>query len=146
MKRVEIRDFLKAGVDLLTPSHEFGRGRLSEFNSKRNWKYPVVWWKTAGLESNQLSTGAPTDRWDIQLYIGLLDKDGSAADQYEALRDTCDETAQRLNYAYRQVVSGYKLVTIESFKRDPFTKINSDCVTGVILSFTLIAPDKTNVC
>lgn len=146
MTRSEVKDFLKAGVDMLTPAHEFGRGRLTEFNSKRNWTYPVIWQRTLGIEGDILAIGAPTDLWDIELYIGLKDKPDSIADQYEELIDKCDETAQRLTYAYRQVVNGYKMVMISNFTRTPFIKINSDCVTGVILSFKIQAPDKTAIC
>lgn len=144
MKRVEVREFIRGGVVALTPSVEFGSGLLTDFNSQRSNVYPMVW-----LESPELDTDfilRPIDSWTINLYIASLDRMDSSPAQYEDLVDKADFIAQKLMYNYQNVATGYKLIMIESSKREPWIKQNADCLTGVVLSFTLSGPDQTEVC
>lgn len=146
MKRSEIRTFLKNGVNALTPVPEFGSGRISEFNSIRNHTYPAVWQNVRPVDVDLPDNTSPLDDWDIELIIAKKDTQDSSAEQYEEIIDEADYIAQKLVYQYRNVISGFKLITISSIKREPFVKKYADCLTGVMLSFTIRANDKTNVC
>lgn len=148
MKRSEVRTFIKNGVNELTTPPTFGSGLYSFFNSERSWKYPVVFHETVpiGVVSSSIDYQAPTDDWDIVLWISQQGKMDMVPSEYEPLIDQCDEIAQKLIYKYRNIIAGYKLVTIDSVTRTPFVKINADCLVGVTLRFTIMAPDKTNVC
>jgi hypothetical protein len=145
MTREEVRNFLGLGIDLLTDV-TYGSGRISEWNSDRNRTYPMCW--ISQIEaSTELANGVlPIDNWSIEIHIAKKDTADSIEEQYEALVDDCDYMAQQLIRYYNQVVTGYKLVTISSISRPRFVKKNADCLTGVILSFTMTAPDTTNLC
>jgi len=148
MKRAEVRTFLETGVNALTPAVEFGSGLITDFNSIRNHQYPAVWQniKPVTVDIGDSGTSAPLDSWEIELTIGQKDAPDSVSEKYEDIIDHCDEIAQKLTYKYRNIVSGYKLVTLTDFSRTPFVKKFADCITGVRLSFTIVAQDKTNVC
>ena len=147
MKRSEVRSFVKSGVDALTNSVEFGSGLLTYFNSDRNHDYPAVFFETSDMSASiDVPKSMPLDTWTIRLHIADKDKVDSIPDQYEEIIDRMDEIAQKLIFKYNAIVSGYKDVAIESVNREPFVRKHSDCVSGVILSFDLIVPDKTNNC
>lgn len=145
MKRSEIRAFIEAGVNAITTPLDYYEGLITDFNSKRTNQYPAV---HLILEQNdtELTDSAPQDTWAIKLIIANQDKMDSLPDQYEHIVDDCDEIAQKLIYKYRNIVSGYKLVTMDNVGRVKFIKKYADCLTGVELSFDLHAPDQTNVC
>lgn len=147
MKRSEVRAFIKSGVDALTDSVEFGSGLLTYFNSNRNHSYPAVFMELSDVSSDiNIPTSLPLDTWPITLHIADKDSVDSIPDQYEEIIDRMDEIAQKLVFKYNAIVSGYKNVSIANVNRLPFVKLHSDCVTGVILTFDVIAPDKTNNC
>jgi len=147
MKRSEIRDFLKAGVNALDPPPEFGSGQISDFNSLRSHTYPSVWQNVKPVDVDLPEPmNAPLDEWDIELIIAQKDAMDSAPETYEGIVDEADFIAQKLTYQYRNVISGYKLIAISSIKREPFIKKYADCLTGVKLTFTITVNDKTNVC
>lgn len=146
MKRREIKAFIKSGVDQLTPSVRFNTGRPSEFNSERENKYTFIWLESIGNTGDFNVNQMPIDDWEPVLYIAKKDQMDSSPEEYEELIDQCDEIAQRLKYLLNQVVSGYKLVTLSGFSREPFTKKFADCLSGVTLSFTINSPDQTDVC
>jgi len=145
MKRSEVRTFIEAGVNAITTPLDYYEGLITDFNSKRDNQYPAV---HLVLEENNtiLSESAPQDTWPIKLIIANQDKMDSLPSQYEAIVDQCDEVAQKLIYKYRNIVSGYKLVTMDNIGRVKFIKKHADCLTGIELTFDLNAPDKTNVC
>lgn len=145
MKRSEVKEFLKAGVDAL--NLEFGRGRITEFNSDQAVRLPAVWWETSEADSSLTPTQSVLNSWNIILHIAKQDKQDSSADQYEDIIDECDEVAQKLIVQYNQIVDNYNLVKLESFRRTPFIKKHGGkCATGVVLEFTLIDHDTTNYC
>lgn len=145
MNRSEVRAFLEAGVNELTPALEFGAGLITDFNSIRSHTYPSAWQVTASVNV-EAEFSAPIASWDIQLVIGQKDRMDSSPQEYEAILDECDTIAQKLIYQYRNIVSGYKLTTMNGITREPFVKKHADCLSGVILSFTLVSPDQTDVC
>jgi hypothetical protein len=146
MKRGEVRSFLRSGVNALSPAPDFGSGRITEFNSLPNKKYPAVWQNVRPVDVDVPNNTSPLDEWDIELIIAQIDRQDSSTEEYEAIIDEADFIAQKLIYQYRNVTSGYKLIAIDSIKREPFVKKYADCLTGVMLSFTIRANDKTNVC
>lgn len=145
MKRSEVRAFLKEGVDSLAPVLQFNAGRLSEFNSEFNKEYPYCW--NSNLQSGtDLRNSLPLDSWAVTIRIAKLDRPDSLPTQYETIVDECDYIAQRLIKKYNDVLESSKLVTITEISRPPFYKQHSDCLTGVDLTFTINAPDKTSLC
>lgn len=148
MTRKEVRDFLEEGVNELTPALDFGSGRVSDFDpvSAKSGGFPRVWQVIAPVSSEQPAQ-APLDNWNIDLLIAGKDSMDSIPEQYELIIDDCDEIAQKLIYKYRNIVDGFKLVTMTGVNRDPFVKMYGAAVmSGVRVTFTLIAPDQTNVC
>lgn len=146
MTRTEVRTFLKAGVDSLAPSTEFGSGLITDFNSERSHTYPSVWQNIKPVSPDLANNGAPLDTWDIELIIAQKDAMDSAPEQYESIIDASDLIAQKLTYLYRNVVDGYKQANLTTINRTPFVKKYADCLSGVTLTFKIVAPDKTNVC
>lgn len=154
MKRSEVRAFLKSGVDALDNQVDFKSGLISYFNSDRKNSYPCVYFQSVSTPEGegsdsadlQIYTELPLDNWSIKLWILDLDKQDSIADQYELIIDAMDELAQKLIKKYNAEVSGYKNVTINGITRTPVVKRFADCLSGVLLEFTLVSDDKTNVC
>lgn len=147
MTRTKVRAFLKAGVDALTPVLEFGSGLITDFNAKPDKTHPQVWQELREVEGTNPPTQAPIDEWDIRLHIaiGHNQLDVSPED-YEDYIDICDLVAQKLMLQYNSIVAGYKLVSLSKRVRLPFAKKHVHVMSGVILSFTLTAPDKTDIC
>jgi hypothetical protein len=148
MTRTEVRTFIKEGVQAIAPDLSFGTGLYTFFNSNRSWKYPLVFQETVpiGVTSTSIEYQAPTDDWDIVLWISQQGAVDMIPEDYEPLIDQCDYIAQKLMYQYRNVIQGYKLVTLNSVSRTPFVKVNADCLAGVTLRFKINSPDKTVVC
>ncbi len=145
MLRQEIRAFIEAGVDTITPSVRFNSGRITELNSKRSNQYPYVW-----LESLS-RTGLPNSgfSWLINIHIAKKDKPGSKPEEYEAIVDECDLIAQQLMPQYKLLLegSGYTNLTLEDGEIcDPFIHRHADDTTGVILSFNIQDFSPTDVC
>jgi len=148
MTRAEVRAFVESGIDNLNQSGEviqFGSGRITEFNSTRSNIYPFCWLESLSVDTDLINS-MPFDNWNIVIHVAAKDAQDSSADQYETIVDTCDVIAQKLVKKYNDVVSGYKLVTLSGINREPFIKKHADNTSGVILSFTLISPDQTNLC
>lgn len=146
MTRAEVRNFIRDGVNLITPAIEFGSGDVPDFNSFRGHSYPSVWCNPISVSGSNPTSGAPQDEWKIELIIGKKDAQDSTPEDYEQLIDDCDEIAQKLTYNYNLIVSGYKLVTLTGREREPFIKKFADCISGVYLRFTINSPDQTNLC
>lgn len=146
MKRSEVRDFIESGVEALSPQIPFNSGRISEFNSERSNEYPYVWLESLSVEVDLLDTGLPYDGWNIALHIAKKDAAGSSPSEYEAIVDECDYIGQQLVKQYNGLVSGYTSVTLDGITRTPFIHRHADDLTGIILSFTLNAPDITPIC
>ncbi len=149
MTRTEIRTFVRDGFYAIAPTMDFGSGLLSFFNSNRSWAYPMGFHVTAedpGDVSTNLDFSAPLDSWNIDLRIAKLGAMDLTPDEYEPLIDECDLIAQKLIYQYRNVILGYKKITMDSVRRTPFVKRQADCLVGIQLTFTINAPDQTSVC
>lgn len=156
MTRTEVRAFLKAGADAL--KLQFDAGRITEFNKVRDKRMPFEWVETLEAATDFQTSGSTLiDDWTVAIHIALLDKTDSVQDEYEALVDQADYIAQQLIWQYNvklydsSSVSDdnqalYKLITLSGISREPFYKKHADCLTGVILSFNLNIPDKTNLC
>jgi hypothetical protein len=145
MKRSEVRQFIKEGVNAITPVLTFSEGLVTEFNADMNRILPTVHLLFEGNDT-ELTQSAPSDSWSIRLLIANLDKMDSTADIYEDIVDHCDEVAQKLIYKYRNVIENYNLVTMDAINRKKFVKKYATVLTGIELTFTIHAPDKTNVC
>lgn len=149
MTREEVRAFLRAGVTAVNVDIPFGSGRITEWNSKRDNEYPGIWWESIVDDNVDLiENNLPQTEWPVKLHIGKLDKMDSSAEQYEALVDDCHYLAQQLIHQYNQIQSNtyYSSISFTGIARQPFVKKHADCVTGVILSFNLVDPDKTDLC
>lgn len=146
-KRSEVRAMIKAAVDSLSPAIGFNSGLLTFFNSDRKNNYPYVFMEAASVTPDFTNPNlSPVNSWDIILHCADLDRIDSIPDQYELIVDDMDETAAKLITKINQVVSGYKNVTISGISREPFVKKHADCLSGVILTFTIMTDDKSNNC
>ena len=148
MTRAEVRTFIQDGVNAIVPVVEFNEGQLSDFAAQRSNQYPSTLLILEDVDT-KVDMSAPLDTWKINLSVFMQDRLDSTADIYEGLVDSCDDMARKLIYKYRNIISGYKLVSMESVSRSKFVKspkYGPDCLTGVEISFTLTAPDKSNVC
>lgn len=134
MKRSDIKEFIQAGAEFY--NIPFSTGRISEFNSARAKTYPFIFLETLEVDT-ELINSIQTDSWTIRLHLASKDSVDSKMTQYEALIDDADYLAQKLVRRYNDVVNNYNLVTISGISRTPFIKKHSDCLTGVLLSFTL---------
>jgi len=156
MKREAIRTFLKAGADAVKV--HFDSGRLTEFNSKRDKAYPFAWVESLQVNTSFGGSGSTLiDEWDVKIHIAKLDAADSIQDQYENIIDECDHIARQLIWQYNVILYSastittanqdlYRLITMSDISREPFIKMHSDCLTGVILAFKLSTPDQTDVC
>lgn len=145
MKRSEVRTFIRDGVNSITPVLDYWEGDIQDFNAQRSNEYPGVL-LILDEDTTTLTQSAPQDQFSIKLIIANIDRLDSNPEVYEAIVDSCHEIAQKLIYKYRNIIEGYKLVTLESIQRKRFVKLHADCLTGIELSFTINAPDKTDVC
>lgn len=148
MTRAEVRAFIKTGAESIDPPSNFYEGLISDFAHVRTNEYPAILFVFESVDSD-IPKSAPLDDWDIKLYVVKQDRLDSISSVYEALVDECDLMAQKLVYKYRNIVSGYKLVSMSSTTRNRLIKtprLGADCLTGVELLFKLTAPDQTDVC
>lgn len=155
MKREEVREFLKAGADAL--KMQFDSGRITEFNKLADKGEPFAWVESLRTETD-LNNSTLIDNWDVNIHVAKFDTSDSVQDQYEVIIDACDQLARQLIWQYNVKLYDstltsatnqalYKLITISGISREPFIKKHANPpMTGVILSFTLNIPDKTNVC
>lgn len=156
MTRSQIRTFLKAGADAL--SMDFDSGRVSEFASKSDKKFPFAWVEDLKASSDFGGAANLIDDWDVIIHIAKPDAADSLPYQYEAIIDECDNLARKLIWQYNVILYDstnvttanqdlYKLLTLSSVNRDPFYKrYGNPVMSGIVLSFTLNSPDKTDVC
>lgn len=134
MKRSEIKEFIQAGAEFY--NIPFATGRLSEFNSSRSNTYPFIFLETIEVDTD-LVNSIQTDNWLIRIHIASKDSVDSKMGQYEKLVDDADYLAQKLVRRYNDVINDYNLVLISGLSRTPFIKRYADCLTGVLLQFTL---------
>lgn len=148
MTRSEVREFIKEGINLMNPPIEFNEGTVPDFAGQRTNEYPSSLLVLETVETS-IAFSAPTDSWAIRLIIFKQDKLDSVAEVYEGMVDECDDIARKLIYKYRNIVEGYKLVSMTSVTRTKFIKgkeFGADCLTGIEINFTLTSPDTQNVC
>jgi hypothetical protein len=134
MKRSEIKEFIQSGAEFY--NIPFNTGRISEFNSSRSNTYPFIFLETIEVDTD-LNNSIQTDNWTIRLHLASKDAPDSKMAQYESLIDDADFMAQKLVRRYNDVLNSFDLVTISGISRTPFIKKHADCLTGVLLSFTL---------
>lgn len=146
MTRQEVREFIEAGVNAITPVHAFGCGLVTDFNWLADKTLPQTWLELSEVTGENPVRQAPLDTWDISLYVVKQDAQDSLPVAYNSIVEDCDLVAQKLAAQYNFIVSGYKLVTITNRKRTPIVKKFAHIMTGVILTFRLNAPDTTAVC
>ena len=146
MKRSEVRTFIRDGVEALPESIGFSEGQLTEFNATRSNSYPFVFCETITNTPEITEANTTVDNYDITLHICKKDATDSVGSIYESIIDDCDDIARKLMYQYNFSLESAGNVTISSYTRTPFIKDHADCLTGVILQFTLTAYDRTDVC
>jgi hypothetical protein len=134
MKRSEVKQFIEAGAEFY--AIPFDTGRISEFNSSRSNTYPFIFFETPNVTTDLINS-VQTDNWTIRLHLASKDSPDSKMSQYEELIDDADYLAQRLVRRYNDVINDYNLVLISGISRTPFIKKHADCLTGIVLEFTL---------
>lgn len=140
MTRQEVKQFIQSGAELLNVP--FDTGRISEFNSDRYHTYPFIFLETIS-SSTALNNSLPTDTWIIKIHIASKDNVDSVQSQYEELIDNADVVGQKLVKRYNDILEFHNLVTIANITRTPFIKKYADCLTGIILNFTLKVQDTS---
>lgn len=147
MKRSECREFIKSAINAISTGYRFNSGRISEFNSGRSNSYPFLWLESLSTTTtiNQ-ATSNPFEAWNVVIHVADIDTQDSKPEQYEAIIDKCDLIAQKLLTQFRIDLMYSDLVVIENAEREPFIKSHADNTTGVILSFTLVDYNSTNLC
>lgn len=164
MKREDIRQFLKDGANAVEIF--FDSGRITEFNSLPEKEYPFAWVESLSTSTDLVSQRL-IDDWSVVIHVAKLDKMDSLQNEYENIVDECDQIARKLIWQYNKILYSsdssvtatdtlsdnetlkrtvYSLLTISGVTREPFIKKHAECLTGVILSFTLNSPDNTDVC
>lgn len=146
MKRSSVRTFIKDGVNAISPVTEFHEGIVSDFAAQRSNQYPSSLLVLESVDVD-ISLSAPLDSWHVLLVLFQIDKMDSAPEVYEGLVDACDEVAQKLQYQYRNVIEGYKLITMANVSRTKFVKspkYGADCLTGIELAFDINSPDQSD--
>ncbi len=147
MTRSQIRDFIRNGVNAMSPVLDYSEGQITDWNAQRSNQYPGVALVLEETDTDIPTTSTPSnDKWKIKLIIANKDALDSTTDVYESIVDSCDNIAQRLVYQYRNAISGYKLITMEGINRKKFIKKYADCLSGIELTFTISNQDQTNVC
>lgn len=146
MNRAEISQAIDTAVNSLSPATRYGRGRLTEFNSLRNEHYPAVWQETvvgSPYASTEFTVNeSPLDNAPIRVWVAQWDKQDSLPTEYEAIIDSADLIALKLIYLLQQAIPG----KVTSAQRTSFVKMNADCITGVLLEFTILSDDTTENC
>lgn len=151
MTRNELKDFIQLPINDLNPSVEYDCGRLTQLNQFLQkigiTNFHFIWLVSPGTKPGYNDTMTVLfDNWTVQLHIGKLDKMDSSLEEYEAIIDECDMLARKLLNQYNLQLEESPHVTITGIGIDPFIKLHAVCSTGVILSFTLNAPDLTSLC
>lgn len=146
MTRAQVSIFLYDGAKLLGNEFGFGIGRITEFNSNQQREMPYVWVEEI-QDAPEFANGIiPFNNWQCTIHVAYLDKADSIETQYEQLVNDADLITRKLLKYYNDIVDGSKLVTLNGSGVRPFRKKHAQCLTGVILTFTLNMPDKTNLC
>lgn len=140
MTRAEIKEFIQSGAEYF--NLPFDTGRVSEFNSARSNTYPYIFLESPNV-TTILNRSIPTDSWTIRIHVAMKDAMDSKTSEYEALIDQADLQAQKLIKQYNDILTNFNLVTITGISRVQFIKQHADCLTGVILQFTLTSQDVT---
>ena len=147
MLRQEVRAFIKAGVNAVNTGYKFNSGRITEFNSNRSNEYPYLWLESLSSSPNILpETQLTVEAWNIVIHVAKQDSPDSKPDQYEAIVDQCDLIAVELTKQLNIDLMYSDLTVIEGISREPFIHKHADNTTGVVLSFTLVDYNPTNVC
>jgi len=146
MTRSELRTFIENGVETISPSCYFQTGRITELNSTKDITFPFIWLISPETSLDIVNNIAPFDNWSIELHIGKKDAQDSLYNDYERIVDECDLIARKLMKKYNDIIDGYATATISGTGITPFIKRHAHCSTGVVLSFTLNAPDTTSFC
>ena len=146
MTRSELLTFIEAGASELVPYGYFDTGRNTSLNAVQDISYPYVWLVSPGTAPDLTDNLLLFDNWNVELHIGKQDKIDSVHGEYEAIVNECDMYARKLIQRYNQVIEGYATASISGLSIDPFIKQHSRCETGVVLSFTINAPDTSDLC
>lgn len=147
MTRAEVRQFIEAGIDKLQRDIPFGFGRLTGFNSRLNKEMPYAWLESLNVSGDPPAHGGATiEAWAVALHIADQDKPDNLEEDSERLIDACDLLAQKLSQVYDKILEPSVWVVSSGARRTPFTKRHADCLSGVIFSFTLSAPQRRGFC
>lgn len=147
MTRKEIRAFCKAGVAIVQRDMPFGWGRLTEFNSRPNKELPYAWMESPTTTGDPPAHGGATiESWAITLHIADKDQVDALGEHSECIIDACDLIAQKLTQVFDKMLEPSMWVVTTGMRRDPFTKRHADCLSGIILTFTLQAPQNRSFC
>lgn len=146
MTRSELLTFIEAGANEIMPSAYFDTGRITSLNAIQDISYPYIWLVSPGSTPDLTENLMLFDNWDVAIHIGKQDQIDSVHAEYEAIVNECDMIARKLINRYNQVIDGYATAVISGLSIVPFIKMHSRCETGVILSFSINAPDTSDLC
>ena len=146
MTRAETRSLIKTAIEVLGNQIQFGSGRITDINKEQSKEYPFIWLESLSVSTRINNQGAYMDDWDTKINIAMKDKVDATAEETEAIIDQCDYIAQQITKQLADQLQDAKLVSFDNTTRTPFAHKHADDTSGVILAFTLSAPDTTNLC
>tara|TARA_R110002096_G_scaffold111202_5_gene242834 strand:+ start:3557 stop:4741 length:1185 start_codon:yes stop_codon:yes gene_type:complete len=112
----------------------------SEINSKRNCSYPILVVEPPNSSSSNINKGFD----DYKMVCYVLAPSSKANSDYEelALYDEAMDLFNDVLNALAAQRNGYYIIIRDSFDFDRVTKVGSDQVSGLKITFNLLAPSK----
>lgn len=126
---------------------KFTYARTEDFNVMRDKVYPFITLEpliaTSSFTVNNVSNFMKVFNATLTFY--QLDKESSIGDDYKKILDDMDNLVDqfitKLNF-----FSNNDEIIIQNINQQPFIKATADILTGWILTFQIVTPDKWNYC
>lgn len=156
MSHRSVVQLLKDTAEMLEDRMQFGYGRTSDFNVKRDKQYPFIWLDplNASPTYSVNSTENYIKSWSVRMLFYQLDSEDSVPKEYQTILDEMDIYVDKyinlLNQVYLKANERARVIpdpiVITGITQDQFVKATADILTGWIVTFTLTVPDQFDYC
>lgn len=153
MSHKAVRDFIKAKALALGSDVRFGYGRASDFNQIKDKGYPYVWCDPLVSSVDVVDGLLVSERYRVSLVFYKFDAADSTQEQYKLILDQTDELVQQfIRDVNEDLLTGTVAdltpgnTAIENISKNPVIKVMADVLTGWIVTFDFIVPDKFDYC